>query len=148
MRRNNTLSWRWDYLSTCPAHCPRILFSLLIARIQRLAQDDPLYQHNLLFSLLLPLNNLWRGWCQKPEKWLESCCWTYSSKTATERKRKNPWIIKRNYAPSQLKRFYFCNCWQRLFYISLPHLKARALIRAPVLVKGQTFWGNAYESSN
>lgn len=52
MRRNNTLSWRWDYLSTCPAHCPRILFSLLIAHIQRLAQDDPIYQHNLLFSLI------------------------------------------------------------------------------------------------
>lgn len=54
MRRNNTLSWRWDYLSACPAHCLRILFSLLIACIQRLAQDDPIYQHNLLFSLLSP----------------------------------------------------------------------------------------------
>ena len=50
MRRNNTLSWRWDYLSTCPAHCPRILFPLLIAHTSHLGQDDPIYQHNHFLS--------------------------------------------------------------------------------------------------
>lgn len=91
MRRNNTLSWRWDYLSTWPVHCSRILFSLLIARIQHLAQDDPIYLHNLLFSLLLPLNSVWRGWKQKeiPPKICETyCSWTCREKKWEKKKRK------------------------------------------------------------
>lgn len=117
MRRNNTLSWRWDYLSTCPAHCPKILFSLLIARIQRLAQDDPIYQHNLLFSLLQPLNSLWRGWCQKLKKWWGSygiLTWTVNNLVRITLHvhffffffKYDAWILKQNSLLSQFKRFF------------------------------------------
>lgn len=144
MRRNNTLSWRWDYLSTCPVHCPRILFSLPIARIQHLAQDDPLYQHNLLFSLLLPLNNLWRGWCQKT-KW-ESywiCTWTVKNLVIKlwKKKEKENTTLKQN-CPS-LRDFFFVQLLAKTIllniiptYIFLSHLECRSFNKSTSFSKG------------
>lgn len=145
MRRNNTLSWRWDYLSTWPVHCSRILFSLLIARIQHLAQDDPIYLHNLLFSLLLPLNSVWRGWKQKeiPPKICETyCSWTCREKKWEKKKRKR----QRSLLPKNLlvMIIFIGDC--EVFFMSIGNVSA--VLSDTVCVQARTFWGRTYKSKN